>query len=168
MPFAGSALPRLVLRKFWCQFGRRVEARGRLSSRTLAGWNCTPEATADHVVKPRLENREARAGCVSEVAPARRPSLVQTNGAFLPVLDQAPAALAQLPQNASIAEASRLPGRQAVPQEQLQQSTRVPPARVGTADARGTSEDAVAVLPSTTLKTWSARSFGAGQPSRRL
>ena len=35
VPFAGAALPRLALRRFTCQFGRHVEARGRLSERTL-------------------------------------------------------------------------------------------------------------------------------------
>src|SRR5438067_6017051 len=35
VPFAGAALPRLALRRLTCQFGRHVEARGRLSERTL-------------------------------------------------------------------------------------------------------------------------------------
>src|SRR2546421_4976566 len=39
VPFAGSGLPPLVLRRFRCQFGRHVEARGRLSERTLARLN---------------------------------------------------------------------------------------------------------------------------------
>ena len=37
VPFAGAALPRLALRRFTCQFGRLVEARGRLGERTLGG-----------------------------------------------------------------------------------------------------------------------------------
>src|SRR5436305_5195729 len=37
VPFVGPALPRLVLRRFRCQFGRHVKARGRLNKRTLDG-----------------------------------------------------------------------------------------------------------------------------------
>ena len=37
VPFAGAALPRLVLRSVTCQWCRQVKARGRLSSRTLGG-----------------------------------------------------------------------------------------------------------------------------------
>src|SRR5437016_1029546 len=39
VPFAGAALPRLVLRGVGCQFGRHRKAHGRLNKRTLAGLN---------------------------------------------------------------------------------------------------------------------------------
>src|ERR1051325_10560864 len=52
VPFAGAALPRLVLCSLTCQWCRHVKARGRLSSRTLGRWvgavNCTCGSIGSH------------------------------------------------------------------------------------------------------------------------